>query len=975
MLATQTEPPPPAARRVLSDEMGIQTDIESGLFGGPGEMRTLCRELDWSATALGPVEAWSHALRTTVSTLLASRHPMFLFWGRDLVQFYNDAYRPSLAGGGRHPRALGMRGEEFWTDIWDIIGPQIAAVMRGEDATWHEDQLVPIERNGRVEEVYWTYSYSPVRDDDGGVGGTLVVCQETTDRVLAARRLTTLHKLAALPRRSTFDETMRDACRVLAANSADIRYARCAATGEDRHHRDVGPIAVLPLEHPPTGRVYGTLTVGLSQQLPFDAEYEDFIRTAARDIAAQFAQVQDAAELRRLSRELEVERERLAFVFAHTPSYLAVLRGPQHAFELANDAYYRLVGARDLIGKPLLDALPELRGQGFEKLLDGVLATGTPYIGREVPARLARTPGEPLEERYVDMAYLPLIEADGTRSGVVVHGTDVTEHVHARREVERLLSASERAFAALAESEERYRLAAETAQLGTWTWDVVADRVSFDERVSEVFGFETDGISSVDVVASRIHPEDQERVASLLAASLAPSGTGRYEAEYRVVRPDGTERQVVAAGRTFFIGGAGAQRPTHVIGTILDVTAERDAQREQQRLLRESERAREALIASEARFRTVQDASPDASLLARAIRDESGKIVDFLFTYANAASRAILVGSTENVVNRTMRDAFPESVAAGRLAIYAQVVETGVPWQGDIEYVRGDVRRGLRVAAVKVGDAVHIGAVDLSDRLRVAAERERLLTLAENARAEAERARMAAEEANRAKAEFLATMSHELRTPLNAIGGYAELIELGIHGPVTEPQREALARIQTSQRHLLGLINDVLNYTRVEAGAVRYEIERAPVMEALIACEALTAPQMRAKQIAFHQARCDSSLSVMADREKLRQILLNLLSNATKFTDAGGSITVRAISSDRSVTIEVEDTGRGIASDQLDRIFEPFVQVDARFTRTEQGVGLGLAISRDLARGMGGDLVVSSVVGEGSTFRLSLPKG
>ncbi|HEX2717848.1 MAG TPA: PAS domain-containing protein [Gemmatimonadaceae bacterium] len=956
--------------------MASRTSFDIGLFDGPGEMRALCREFDWSATPLGPVESWSHALRTTVSTLLASRHPMFLFWGPEGVQFYNDAYRPSLAGGGRHPRALGMRGCDFWVEIWDIIGPQIATVMGGGDATWHEDQLVPIERNGRIEEVYWTYSYSPVRDDDGSVAACLVVCQETTERVLAARRLHTLHRLAALPQLADFESTVEAACQILASDDADVRFCHCTLGTDGNGDGDgKAPVAVAPLEHAPTGRTFGTLTVGLSEQLPFDANYEDFVRTAARDIAGQLLQVESAAEHARLTRALRLERERLAFVFEHTPAYLAILRGPEHAFELANDAYYQLIGQREIIGKRLLDALPEIRGQGFDELLDAVLRTGEPYIGQEVPALLARTPGAPPEERFVDMAYLPIIEADGSRSGIVVHGTDVTEHVHARREVERLLSASERAFGALAESEERYRLAAETARLGTWTWDVVADRVTFDSRVADIFGLDGDGATSVAIISTRVHPEDQDLVNTALAAALDPAGPGRYEAEYRVVRPDGTEREVVTAGRAFFIGGAGEHRPSHVIGTVLDVTVERTTRREQERLLRESERARAALIASEARFRTVQDASPDASLLARAIRNESGEIVDFLLTYANAASQRILVGSDERVVNRTMRDAFAESVTAGRLETYSRVVETGVPWQADVEYSRGDVRRGLRVTAVKVGDAIHISAVDLSERLRVAAERERLLTIAENARAEAERARIAAEEANRAKAEFLATMSHELRTPLNAIGGYAELIELGIHGPVTEPQREALARIQASQRHLLGLINDVLNYTRVEAGAVRYDIERAPVMEALIACEALTAPQMRAKQLTFHQAHADPSLAVTADREKLRQILLNLLSNATKFTDAGGTIEARVMEAGAVVTIEVEDTGRGIAPDQMERIFEPFVQVDARFTRTEQGVGLGLAISRDLARGMGGDLVAASKVGVGSTFRLSLPRG
>jgi signal transduction histidine kinase len=218
-------------------------------------------------------------------------------------------------------------------------------------------------------------------------------------------------------------------------------------------------------------------------------------------------------------------------------------------------------------------------------------------------------------------------------------------------------------------------------------------------------------------------------------------------------------------------------------------------------------------------------------------------------------------------------------------------------------------------------------------------------------------------------------MSHELRTPLNAIGGYAELLEIGVHGPITPEQRNALERIQMSQRHLLGLINAVLNYTRIEAGNVSYHLEAVPVADALSSCEALTAPQMRSKGLTLHFQRCAPSLTVNADREKLQQIVLNLLTNSMKFTDAGGAVNLSCTASDGHIDIMVNDTGRGIEADQLQRIFEPFVQVDARLTRTQEGVGLGLAISRDLARGMGGDLLVESRVGEGSTFTLTMPLG
>jgi len=393
-----------------------------------------------------------------------------------------------------------------------------------------------------------------------------------------------------------------------------------------------------------------------------------------------------AVERERLLRALEVERTRLEYVFQQAPGFLAVMRGPEHVFALANEAYYRLVGHRELIGKPVLEALPEIVDQGFKNLLDSVLAAGTPYVGREVSVRIARTPGAEPEERFLDFVYLPLVEGDEPRAGVIAHGTDITEQVLARREVERLYDLEQHARTIV---EEAYRLA---------------------------------------------------------------------------------------------------------------------------------------------------------------------------------------------------------------------------------------------------------------------------------------------EAANRAKSEFLAVMSHELRTPLNAIGGYAELLEMGIRGPITPQQREDLHRIQTSQRHLLGLINEVLNYAKLETGTVTYDISDVVVREALIAAESLVAPQARAKGLTLSTTECVANVLVRADPEKLRQVLVNLLSNAVKFTDPGGRVEISCSAGAETVRVHVRDTGIGIPADKLHVIFDPFVQVRADLARRHEGTGLGLAISRDLARGMSGELSVESTEHEGSTFTLELPR-
>jgi PAS domain S-box-containing protein len=231
----------------------------------------------------------------------------------------------------------------------------------------------------------------------------------------------------------------------------------------------------------------------------------------------------------------------------------------------------------------------------------------------------------------------------------------------------------------------------------------------------------------------------------------------------------------------------------------------------------------------------------------------------------------------------------------------------------------------------------------------------------------------AAEASSRAKIEFLTSMSHELRTPLNAIGGYAELLSMGVHGPVTEEQARDLERITLSQRHLLAIINDILNYSRIEAGELAYESGPVPLERSLADVAAMVLPQAVLRGVELEAPPAGTGVVARADRLKVEQILLNLLSNAVKFTPEGGRITVACRVQDGRAAAVVADTGPGIPEDQLDSIFEPFVQLGRSLTSGHEGTGLGLAISRDLARAMGGDLSVESTPGEGSAFTLTLP--
>jgi PAS domain S-box-containing protein len=309
------------------------------------------------------------------------------------------------------------------------------------------------------------------------------------------------------------------------------------------------------------------------------------------------------------------------------------------------------------------------------------------------------------------------------------------------------------------------------------------------------------------------------------------------------------------------------------------------------------------------------------------------------------------------------------------LELIGQTVDGRIPtFRAQFRFVRADgATRWLKTAARLILDEEGkprrlLGITnDVTDSVVAEEEMRQLVERAEGARAEAEHA-------NAAKSQFLATMSHELRTPLNAVTGYADLLSMGIRGPVTAAQGEDLGRIKRSGQHLLTVINDILNFAKLEAGQVEFTVANVKVGDAVAEIETLIAPQVRAKGLTLDYESCDLTLVARADRDKVEQILINLLTNAIKFTDPGGRLTVTCDESATEVFVRVRDTGVGIPDDKLTTVFDPFVQVNRQLSSPSEGVGLGLAISRDLARGMSGDLAVASTLGVGSTFTLSLPK-
>ncbi len=429
-------------------------------LAGDGEMAARMRAFDWATTPLGAPAQWRPSLKAMVRMMLTTRHPVFIFWGPHGICLYNDAYSASI-GPEKHPSILGARAQDAWPEIWHIIGPQIELVMQGRGSTWHENQLVPIMRHGRLADVYWTYSYGPIDDEQApnGIGGVLVLCTETTAQVQASRRLA-------------------------------------------------------------------------------------------------------------------LERERLAALFEQAPTFMVILRGPEHVVELANPSYLQLIGDRSVIGRRVADALPEAVAQGFGALLDEVYRSGRPYRATGSRFIVQAEPGGPTIERFLDFVYQPIVDSRGAVEGIFVVGVDVSERHGAER--------------ALRLSQERLRMAVESSNLGSFDVDLARGRVRLSETARELFGF-AEADADLEACFARLHPDDRARVEELVQRAVRGEGDGSLRSHHRLLHTSGALRWIDLSGRV--LDDADGKR---LIGVMWDVS-------EQQRLLealRQADRRKDEFLAT-----------------------------------------------------------------------------------------------------------------------------------------------------------------------------------------------------------------------------------------------------------------------------------------------------------------------------------------------------------------------------------------
>lgn len=464
----------------------FEDDVRVPAFlAGDGVTHELMRSLDWSKTPVGPIHSWPTSLKTVVGVLLHSRQPMFLWWGPELVQFYNDAYLPSF-GKGKHPAAMGQRGRDCWQEIWPIIWPQIDDVMRHAKPSFNEDHLVPIFRNDRIEEVYWTYGYSPVFDETGAVGGTLVICIETTARVISARRLRTMHRLTEQTAAAQDTKTLlQTAARVLGETSSDLTFALfmsrdsrsdelllsetsgmsadqaralmdsqlrslLAASGQGDASDELRPIQlreplhlaacpdpvrevfVMPLAQSTTELSREFVVFGLNPRLPFDDGYQAHLHELAEHLRLVGARIEGL----RVRTQAEAERKNLLL---QAPVGTALMIGPEHVFQIANPLFCQLVGRKEsqLLGKSYNEAFPELIDTPLPTILDRVYQRGEPFVTNEQPLPLDRRGDGTLEDCFFKFNLEPLRDTGGEIYGMMAVAVEITEQVNARHVLEK----------------------------------------------------------------------------------------------------------------------------------------------------------------------------------------------------------------------------------------------------------------------------------------------------------------------------------------------------------------------------------------------------------------------------------------------------------------------------------------------------------------------------------------------------------
>lgn len=998
-------------------------------------MSELTRHYDWARSPVGRPDQWPCSLRTTVNLLLASRFPMFLWWGPQLIQFYNDAYRPSLGNQGKHPTALGQPGAECWPEIWSTIKPLIDQVLAGGESVWLEDQLIPIFRNGHLEDVYWTSSYSPVPDDAGRVAGVLVVCQETTQQVRQTQqirqeqhlltaslqqqqeRLRTIvnhapvglgllrgadhifelvnERLAQMAGRTVEQmqgRALLEALPELARQGLSEVFDQVRATGQ--------PFEAAPL--PVTLERNGRLETAF-----FQARFEPVHEPDGSISIVNFSQ--DITDELHIRQSLEASEARFRTLVEQAPVATCLFVGPQMRIEVANPLMIDYFGqGPSILGKPIRAVLTQPKDEPALALLDQVFTSGQAFEAQAAPADLViyGVAGT----YYFDFSLKPLFDEAGAVYAIMQVAVDVTQQVLARQETEQAqerLRQSEERQAFLLRLSDRLRSLSDpgaiqyqaACALGEY---LGASRVGYAEDWGdgETIAVTRNYVNGVPSLEGRYSYDDYgpELLQSFRAGRTVvrpdiagdPTLTEAEKLAHSVLRLGATvNKPLVKAGQLLAVLFIHYQEPHHFSEqelTLLEETAERTW------AAVERAHAEEALRQSEARLQKAIAAETVGVLFFR---------LDGRIQHANQAFTRMSGYSRDQLLKavhwQMLTDPQYWDITARSAENLGSRGETP-PYEKRMLRPDGSMWWGL-FAPTRLsgeGDASECieFIIDITDRkqaetsLQESEERYRRLSieLDERVQARTQELRQANQDLTRSNdnlQQFAYVASHDLQEPLRKIQSFSTLLKEQYGAQLGDTGQDLLQRMSTASARMSTLIRDLLAYSRI---ATRQQHFNQVSLNTIVQDVLTTLEVVIAERGA--QVVVDELPLVKGDESQLGQLFQNLLANALKFTPPKETPRIQITSelrrrdelpaevkpireADRFYQISVRDEGVGFDPKYRDRIFGVFQRLHGR--NEFPGTGVGLAICQRVVENHGGAITAVSEPGKGAVFIAFLP--
>jgi len=891
-----------------------------GFISRGGECGELIRSIDWTKNPLGPIEKWPQSLRTTLSILLNSKFPMFLFWGPELICFYNDAYRPSLGNEGKHPEAMGQAGIEVWPEIWDVIKPLIDQVLSGGEATWSEDQLIPIYRNGKIEDVYWTFSYSPAYDETGEPAGVFVTCTESTPKVRTLKALSeskdelefalNAAELGTwdynpITNKFTSNARLKRWFGISSDVEIDLSIALNSIAEKDREK--VNEAISKALDHTSGGNYTAKYTI-----INAKTGKERIVKAKGKalfndqNVAYRLnGTLQDITEEVAAQNAFKESEENFRKLILQAPVGMIILKGEQLFVELVNDAYLNIAGKnrKEFADKTLWEALPESKTLGFDNILKKIMQTGVAHHGNEQPITLIKNGQK--QTVYINYVYEPLKDADGSINRIMVVAIDVTEMLESKRKIQ--------------DAEERARLSAAAAGLGTFDLDLRTGEMNTSERFDEIFGYKHH-VPRASYVAA-IHPDDHEL---RLNAHRRALDIGQIYYEVRVIWEDKSIHWIKVQGKIYYDADGKALR---MLGTVMDTTQQRNAKEE---LIRINQRLEIALEAGRL-------GSYELDIKTNKIRFSD----QFNKNYGLLTKKKLTYTELLNFIKPDFKENVVKAINAAILDGTIYQAEYQIRWPDDsIHWIK---ESGKAQYDEKGNPLTFIGvSFDITETKQLQQQKD----------------------------DFIGIASHELKTPVTSIKAYAQVLERILLKKGDVMEAGLMKKMDLQLNRLTNLIGDLLDVTKVNSGKLQYNLTHFDFNEMVRA-------EVEELQRATEKHQIVENLEevglVYADKERISQVVTNLLTNAIKYSPDSEKIVVHTMIENDNVVLCVEDFGIGIAENNLNKVFEQFYRVSGSMQHTFPGLGLGLYISSEIIKREGGKIWVSSKEGEGSKFWFSIP--